>query len=118
MDRKKAQLIENFVISFNEMAKELYKTSEENGWFEEDIDPAISVARQHAELSEVFEAICRGNPPDSKCPSFSSVEMEYADLLLCVINMGVDKGYRLAEAIVEKDSFNKGRGYKHGGKKF
>lgn len=72
----------------------------------------------HSETSEVLEALRHGNPPDDKIPEFSGAEAELADICIRVMDMAASRGWRVGEAIVAKMAMNKGREYKHGGKKF
>lgn len=76
------------------------------------------IALAHSELSECLDATRHGNPPDDKVPEFSGAEAELADTVIRCMDHAVERGYRLADAIVAKMKFNATRPAKHGGKKF
>lgn len=76
------------------------------------------IALMHSELSEALEGLRHGNPPDSHIPEFTSVEAEFADTIIRMMDYAEAKGLRLAEALVAKRMFNMGRERMHGGKKF
>lgn len=70
----------------------------------------------HSEVSEVLEALRQGNPPDDKCPEFSSTEIECADIIIRVMDLCYHFGWRLPEAILAKHKYNLTRPYKNGKK--
>ncbi len=77
-----------------------------------------AIALMHSELSEMLEAQRKMQGQQSeKIPEFTHEEEEAADLLIRLMDFCAGKGLRLAEAVVAKAAYNKGRPYKHG-KKF
>ena len=58
-----------------------------------------------------------GNLPDNHIPKFKGTEAEYADLVIRSMDHCKARGWNLGKAIIAKLKYNKGRGYKHGGKK-
>lgn len=107
-----------FSVSFTRMMREVNQTAQEKGWWAEDANDAEKIALMHSELSEALEALRHENPPDDKIPEFSGVEAELADTVIRIMDYAAQNELRLAEAIVAKAEYNKGRPYKHGGKKF
>ena len=76
------------------------------------------IALIHSELSEALEALRHGDPPDDKVPEFRGAETEMADAIIRIMDMGVARGWRIAEALVAKMAFNETRPHRHGGKRF
>jgi len=113
-------LVENlFVGSFFAMSRKFHELAIEKGfWVDgEDRNDGEMIALFHEELSEVLNAIKHDNPPDKHVPAFTSVEIEFADLLIRIMDTCFARKWHLANAIIAKHKFNKSRPYKHG-KKF
>lgn len=70
-----------------------------------------------SEIAEGMEGI-RKNLDSDHIPGFKMIEEELADAIIRFMDHGKSKGYRIAEALIEKIEFNRSRPYKHGGKKF
>lgn len=107
-----------FVEEWNKLQVDIHKTAQEKGWWSDDRNNGELLALIHSEVSEALEALRQGNPPDDKVPEFDGAEVELADAVIRIMDMAEARGYRVAEAIVAKVTYNKTRSYKHGGKKF
>lgn len=108
-----------FVESFGVAANTAHNIAESKGWWADgDRNDGEMIALMHSELSEALEGIRHGNPASEHIPAFSAVEEEFADVIIRIMDTAHVRGWRVAEAIVEKMKFNAGREHKHGGKKF
>lgn len=107
-----------FVYQFNLLAEKIYKWACEKGHWEagKDRNNGEMITFMHSELSEAWEALRDGNPPDKHCPEFNGAEIEFADCIIRIMDTAHARKWRLAEAILAKMEFNKNRPYKHGRK--
>ena len=108
----------HFMNYFKHMQKSVEETATKTGWHETERPETEYVANIHREISELFDAIAKDDPPDKHCPEFNSSEIEMADVIIRLMDWAAQDGYRLAEAIVAKARYNQTRSYRHGGKKF
>ena len=92
-----------------------------NGWWQSDRNEAELIALMHSELSEALESV-RAKEPSLYYDANNKPEgklSEYADVLIRIFDaVGPDEAELLAEAVVKKIEFNRGRGHRHGGKAF
>lgn len=121
-----------FVFFTNRLADELHANSRAHGFWNdveeiENLLPESLQARFHAmmlgekcalahsEISEALEVIRKDpNAPDRDCPEFTALEIEHADTIIRILEVGAHEGHRIAEAIVAKARFNRNRPFKHG----
>lgn len=108
--------LSEFRDAWNELSEDLHANAVAKGFYEAPRSFGDEIALVHSELSEALEAYRHGSPPSESIPEFSSVEEEYADLLIRVMETCHARGLRLFDAILAKADFNRGRAYRHGGK--
>lgn len=103
----------------NLVADQINKTAVEHGWWEQDRNNGEMIALMHSELSEALEAL-RKDPleKDAKVTEFYNVEVEFADVIIRILDTAKVRNYDIAGAILAKMKYNDTREYKHGGKKF
>jgi NTP pyrophosphatase (non-canonical NTP hydrolase) len=106
------------IEALHTLGEAFHANSREKGFWDVDRNDGECVALMHSELSELLEAIRHGNPPSDHIPEFSGAEEELADVVVRVLEYAEGRGFRVAEAIIAKHKFNRGRARKHGGKAF
>lgn len=107
-----------FIEAYNAKASEINQTARDKGWWDKERNDGEIIALMHSELSEALEALRHGNQPDDHIPEFTGVEAEMADVIIRIMDFGLARGHRIAEALEAKIAYNKTRPYKHGGKAF
>lgn len=107
-----------FAEEFDKIARRAYRINESNGWWSWDRNDGELIALMHSELSEALEGLRAGNSKSDKISQFLSVEEEFADVIIRIMDMAVARGYRIGDAIEHKLLYNEQRSFKHGGKEF
>jgi len=122
---------ENFVTEWNHIASQVYINACEKGFWQAReyviatgtagrlAVQAQALALIHSEISEALEALRRGGDkePDEHCSRFA-VEVELADAVIRIMDLGVRMGWDVAGALLDKLAYNEGRERMHGGKRF
>jgi cytidyltransferase-like protein len=107
-----------FIDSFNRVAEQIHETHVNQGFWKQGSkrDPAGMLTHIHSELTEVFEGLRAGNPPDKNISDMSTVEVQLSDVIGMIMDMAQGYGLNVAEALLKKQEFNKSRKTLHGGK--
>jgi NTP pyrophosphatase (non-canonical NTP hydrolase) len=108
----------SFAHSFGFKMGDVYAVAVSKGWHDCRNEIGTDLALIHGEVSEALEAARVGNPQSKHIPGFTCIEEELADVVIRCMDVAVERGWRLAEAIVEKNEYNMSRPHRHGGKKF
>lgn len=107
-----------FIEAFTAMQEDVHTLATEKGWHDAPREDGTFIALMHSELSEALEGLRHDNPPSDKIPAFSSVEEEFADVVIRIMDYAALRGLHIAEAVEAKHAFNAGRAHRHGGKVF
>jgi len=107
---RKKQLIE----ALAELQRDAHEIAVVHGWWEGKRSKAEAVLKMHTELSELVQAWEQGNPADKHLPQYPSDVVELADLCIRAFDLAGAYEMPLAEAILDKMGFNRGRPYRHG----
>lgn len=102
--------------TINELAGYVHAMAKNKGWYEKGRPDLELLCLIHSEISEACEGIRHGNPPDEHCPEFSSAEIELADAVIRILDMGAHKGWDIGGSLKAKIAYNEGRPHRHGGK--
>lgn len=109
----------DFGKTLRDWGEDVHHLARLKGWWENvERSTLAAFANIHGEISEAWESFRIGNPKSEKIPEFTQIEEEMADVVIRVMDVCQANGWDLEKAIKAKHEFNKGRSFRHGGKKY
>lgn len=107
----------SLIDAWKEIEARVYQTAVAHGWWNGgDRNQAELICLMHSELSEALEGYRHGNPKSDKIPEFSSMEEEFADVVIRMMDFAAHYGLDVAGAIEAKMKYNESRPFRHGNK--
>lgn len=114
----------DYEILLNRLRDALHNVARDHGWHDDALTPeqflALQVPNIHGEVSELWEALRRGElnkPCDKSGCDLSCKEEELADIVIRVFDICGRLNINIGRAILEKSRYNETRPYRHGNKK-
>lgn len=107
----------------NELAKEVHEIAVEHGWWEDGSNFGMKLALIHSEVTEVLEDFRHGKSmdiiqwevgPHSGKPKPAGIPIEFADIIIRVLDLCAYHNIDIETAIKEKIAYNRERPYRHG----
>ena len=119
MDKAGYGTEEDFIDGWNTIERNVHRIAKDKGWWDRgERNNGEMIALIHSEASEALEVLRKYPLADSDNIDALAIEEELADVVIRVMDMAAGRGWNVAEAIIKKAEHNKGRTYRHGGKKF
>jgi NTP pyrophosphatase (non-canonical NTP hydrolase) len=108
-------------MNLKDWALACWQNAEDHGFHDEGVnnDPPSWVANLHGEVSELWEAYRRDklNEQCDKPVKLTCAEEELADIMIRTMDVAVQMGIDIEQAVKVKHEYNVGRPYRHGGKR-
>jgi cytidyltransferase-like protein len=109
-----------YLEGYRRIAEKVHELSASQGFWKDGKkrNPCVPIALAHSELSEAIECLRFGNPSDKNIHDMNGAEVQLSDVLGILMDMEIGYGWKISEALLKKMTFNKSRGWMHGGKEF
>lgn len=111
-------------MTVNEFAKEVHENAVNHGWWETARSFPEVAALIHSEISEALEEWRDGNPavyinkPEgAETGKPEGVAVELCDAIIRILDYLAYMDVNIEDILVAKHEYNKGREYRHGGKR-
>ena len=123
-------------MNINELAKEIHENAVAHGWWDEPRQFPEVAALIHSEISEALEEWRDGNPTfylkqEKRAATLAEAQagaavqtekpeglaVELADAIIRILDYTASEGIDIDAVIMAKHKYNKGRSYRHGGKR-
>jgi len=97
----------DFIEHFNQFGMSVFEVAVRRGLWKKERRMGEAFCLIHSELSKAFEALRKENPPNSKLPDLSEVEVSLADVIIRIMDIASKKGFRVGEALIRKHHIDK-----------
>lgn len=104
---------QNFIRAYNDLARVIHADNVRKGFWNKPRNVGEMLMLCVSELGEALEAD-RKDEMDQHLQGRIGIEVELADCIIRIMDMGVGKEYEVAEALIEKLAYNRTRPHKHG----